>query len=76
MTNTYNPDYDVSDEVIEGLLEAQRKLEAENRRLVDFIESITDANGAYTELNGASIVFDAYKVLQQPDVPQTPTTGD
>ena len=41
------------------------ELKAENKRLRDFIESITDATGPYPELNGKPIVSAAYKSLQK-----------
>lgn len=33
------------------------------QKLIDFIESITDATGPYRDLDGHQIVADAYKVL-------------
>jgi len=47
----------------------------ENKRLRDFIESITDATGPYPELNGKPIIRAAYKALQELNAPKQ-TTGE
>ena len=45
------------------------ELEDENKRLRDFIETITDATGPYPDLDRHPIVHDAWRVLagESPD---------
>jgi len=44
----------------------KRKRKQENyKKLADFVEQITDANGKYHYLNDTSIVNDAYKLLKE-----------
>jgi hypothetical protein len=63
MSDTPRTDWAIFDP--RDLIETSRHLERELAVCREFIESLVDANGPHTDINGSSVIPHAYQILNQ-----------